>query len=339
MKGFTNENVIKEYKRLIKSLIIGIILIGIAFGLFFVGYLQTNKIKKAAKSINEIILDKDLTKKEDIPCYLDVKAVPYLFAENDENSLKFYILDDGEYYYVGYMNTDDYKKLSNKNKVSKGIRIYGITKKPETIVKELAIDAYNEGLEDDKKITILDYDVYFGDVYIDLVSDFSDTATIYYLTGILFALFGGILTIETIVKIVQSNKNAKEYSIDELEKEMNTGIYYPQINMYLTENYIINLKTGFKAFNYSDVLWVYPVVHRYNGVKSNETLKILASNGKYYDISNISAYNNNQKEARDDLLKRISEKNEKILVGYTTENIHAMQQKLKEIKQEKKNAQ
>lgn len=68
------------------------------------------------------------------------------------------------------MSLDDFKRLNTEDIRETPIRIEGITKCTPKDVKQLAIDAYNEGLEDEEKITIADYDSYFGAVYLDMTA-------------------------------------------------------------------------------------------------------------------------------------------------------------------------
>jgi len=340
MKRFTNVNVKKEYKRMIRSVLISILFIIIAFGF---KYLESQMVKDANKKMTDldsVIVSKE-NKKDNKKVYLDVKSIPYLFAVSNSTVNSYYIVSDGEFLYVAFMSPDDFKTLNTDDIKDKSIRIEGITKYTPKDVKQLAIDAYNEGLDDDKKITIADYDSYFGAVYLDMTAIDESVAMVPLVLFIIFMGIGNILFIVSLIVLIRftlSVKNLDGTKIDELDNEMNNSnaFYYSKVRLYLTENYIINFKGTFRAIKYSDILWMYPYEVRQNGVRTSKSIKILVNNTKTYIIATIDVYTKKSKAVYDEIWETIVRKNPDMLLGYTSENIKAMNKKVKEIKKSNK---
>lgn len=340
MKRFTNVNVKKEYKRMIRNTLISILFIVIA--LVF-GYLESQMVKDANEKMTDldsIIVDKN-EKKENKKAYLDAKSIPYLFAVSDSTVNSYYIISDGEYLYIAFMSPEDFKKLDTEKINETPIRIEGITKYTPKDVKQLAVDAYNEGLEEEEKITISDFDSYFGSVYLDMTKTDSEVAMIPLILFIVFMGIGNIsliINIIILIRFVLSIKNIDGVKVNELDNEMNNSnaFYYSKVRLYLTENYIINFKGTFRAIKYSDILWMYPYEVRQNGVRTSKSIKILVNNTKTYIIATIDVYTKKSKAVYDEIWETIVRKNNNMLLGYTSENIKAMNKKVKEIKKANK---
>ena len=163
MKKFTNHNVLKETKNNDKIIIIGVIILvfGIALGLW--GGYEIDKTSENAKSFSELLLGDE--EKENQIAKLDVMYVPYQFAVQDGNNNSYYIVMDEDYMYVAYMPTSTFNSLNREDISENPGKIEGMTKLATREIKELAVEAYNDAIEDENyKITVADYDNYFGSV-------------------------------------------------------------------------------------------------------------------------------------------------------------------------------
>lgn len=146
-----------------------------------------------------------------------------------------------------------------------------------------------------------------------------------------------IINIIVLIRVILSIKKIDGIKVNELDNEMNNSksFYYSKVHLYLTENYIINFKGIFRAIKYSDILWMYPYEVRQNGVRTSKCIKILVNNTKTYIIATIGVYTKKSKAVYDEIWETIVRKNPNMLLGYTSENIKAMNKKTKEIKHNK----
>lgn len=336
MKRFTNENVKKEYKKIVRNILISILFIVIALGFGYWETLIVNNSEKNKVDLDSIIVS-DNKNKDNKKAYLDAKSIPYQFAVSSSTVNSYYIISDGEYLYVAFMSPSDFDKLNKESIKDTPIRIEGITKYTSKEIKQLAIDAYNEGLEEDKKITLANFDSYFGSVYLDMTEIDASVAMVQLILFMIFMGIGNILLIISIIRLIRFKRSLNKLDgtkVNELDNEMNNekAFYYSKVKLYLTDNYIINFKGTFRAIKYSDVLWMYPYEIRQNGVRTSKSIKILVNNAKTYIIATIDVYTKKSKAVYDEIWDTIVKKNPNMLLGYTSENIKAMNKKIKEIK-------
>ena len=138
MKNFSNEIVLKQYKKAIIGLIISILLIiiGIVFWIW-----KDNIVKDSKKNIynlNDIIISNEETK-DYKRAYIDNMITPYKFAVYDNTTDAYYIVKDKKYMYIVYMRENTYKSLV-KDEYETPIKLEGITKYVPSDVKALALE-------------------------------------------------------------------------------------------------------------------------------------------------------------------------------------------------------
>ena len=316
MKKFTNQNVLKEIKNINKIIIIGIIILvfGIALGLW--GGYEIDKTSENAKSFSKLLLSDE--EKENQIAKLDVTHVPYQFAVQDGNDNSYYIVMDEDYMYVAYMPTSTFNSLNREDISENPGKIEGMTKLATREIKELAVEAYNDAIEDENyKITVADYDNYFGSVYLDASeAALSDVGSLQ-MTGCMICLIIGpeCTGIGYLIKM-------DEDLIEKLDNEMNDAdaFYYEKTHLYLTKNYIINFQGRFKVIEYRDVIWMYAMNYRTNGIKTSQSINIMDVKGKVTSIATINIVTKEKKEIYDEIWNTIASKNTNILLGYTKEN-------------------
>ncbi len=339
MNKIKNANVKKEYRKKIRMVIIGLLLMIAGFGCFL-WYEET--IKKAEENItdlNSIIVSKEKDKTNKVS-YINAQTIPYKFAVYDDTTDSYYIVCDDRFMYIVYMSTADYNKLNHESIETTPIKIKGVTKQTTKDIKELAIDAYNDGLEEAEKLTLADFNDYFGEVYLDLTVENSVTAGLQAVLFILLLLFGNVIFLIGLFQVfgfIRGFKKLDSMQIEELDNEMSEkeAFYYGKAHLYLTRNYIINFGGTFRVIPYKDLLWMYRFEQRTNGVKTAQSLKVLTNEGKTYSIANMDLVTKKSKEIFEEIWNTIAKKNENILLGYTKENIRAMREKVKEIKKNK----
>lgn len=327
----TNENVLKEQKGITKKIFIWIFIIFASFGLFILGDYLNEKDKNKSENLETIIMSKD-ENKESLHTFVEVKKNPYKFAVSNDTTDAYYILTDGNYLYVAYMSESDYNKVNDEKDYDGTIKIEGITGIPSSDVKKLAIDTYNELFE--AELTTADYDIYFGDVYIDMTKEYSSSTNILIVIGFIALLVGIICLIINIAKKISYSKNIKKLSRVELKHindELNDpkSFYYNYAKVYLTENYIVSISLPFCVIKYADILWMYKHVQRTNGIKTNEAIILKDMFNKSYSVASMSLSTKAKTEQFEEIMNTISQKNPNILVGYTKENINEYKTKMK----------
>ena len=225
MKKFTNQNVLKEIKNINKIIIIGIIILvfGIALGLW--GGYEIDKTSENAKSFSELLLSDE--EKENQIAKLDVTHVPYQFAVQDGNDNSYYIVMDEDYMYVAYMPTSTFNSLNREDISENPEKIEGMTKLATREIKELAVEAYNDAIEDENyKITVADYDNYFGSVYLDASEDALLDVGSLQMTGCMICLIIGLASLLIgIIKKVHFNISVKKMDEDLIIPDKNKTLY------------------------------------------------------------------------------------------------------------------
>ena len=141
-----------------------------------------------------------------------------------------------------------------------------------TAVKKVFVDYYNEGLEEENKISIENFDANFGSVLLNVRRTPIDTNTedAFMILGVIGIMV--IFIVQIIVKIAKHkvqkyiNKNGyREELIHQLDDCVEEKHYKDKI--ILTKNFLVDLKsTNCPIFNYDDVKWVHIHNVKYYGV-------------------------------------------------------------------------
>lgn len=323
MGKFTNVSIMKEKKRLTRNLILSILILIVGVALAVWGYWVKYQAEENARPLNDVIMSEE-GEKEDKIATIDVHVAPYLFAEEKEGTNGFFIVMDSQYMYIVYMSK--YDELTTKEDLATNpVTITGGTKLISKNVKELALKTYNESVEEEYQLTIADFDDYFGDVYLDISSTATNEIGKIQLLAAFLLGIGGIVgfIISLIQKIKFSSgiKKMDETMVETLDNEMNSqdAFYYEKIHLYLTNRYIINFKGIFKVIEYQDIIWMYSMIYRTNGIKTKQSIKVMTKDGKTHEIANIDIATKAKKEIYEEIWNTIISKNNRIILGYTKE--------------------
>ncbi len=323
MEKFTNVNIKKEKKRITRNVWISILIILVALALAVWGYWVKYQAEQNAKPLNDIIISEDEAR-EDRIATINVQKEPYLFAEENEGTNGFFIVMDEKYMYIVYMSK--YDELTTKTDFKENpVTITGGTKLISRDVKELALEAYNEGLEEENKLTMADFNSYFGDIYLDITSSATGEIGNLQVAGAFIAgIFGIVLFITSLVQKVKFSSSIKkmdETTIETLDSEMNSenAFYYERVHLYLTNRYIVNFKGSFRVIDYQDIIWMYSMIYRTNGIKTKQSIKVMTKDGKTHEIADIDIATKAKKEIYEEIWNTIISKNNRIILGYTKE--------------------
>ena len=338
---FTNKNVIDSRNRNLFLIAFGVLFIILAFVFIGLSINQDNKDTSNIKYLNYVI--ENSSEEQGQKVYLNISAISSSFAGYDDKTDSYYYVYDGQYYYIVYLKESEYLKISGLDLSNNPYRVEGIARNIGDDVKNIAIEQWNSDLyEDEEPITDSSFYSYFGNVYLDQTSIYSETTSMYNVFAFFTGIIGLVLLIIGIVNHVKFSFNVKKldgHEIDSIEAEMsdNDSFYYKNIKLYLTRNYIIMLNGQFKIYKYGDILWMYPFEQRYNGIRTNRAIKIFTRDGKTSMVANIGVATKTQKAIYDEVWDTIIEKNPNIVLGYTSENIKHFNDVRKDIKTNKKN--
>lgn len=324
MNKFTNPSIMKEKKRITRNLIFSFLVLIIAVAFSVWGYYEVQKAEESTQPLNDIIVN-EKGGKEDMIATVDVYKKPYLFAEQQDNPNGYYIvMDSNNFMYIVYMSK--YDELTTKQDIATNpVTIKGGTKLISKEVKDLALEAYNEGLKEEEKLTMADFSSYFGNVYLDITSTGTDEIAFFqYIMAFILGLLGIIAIVVNIIQKAKFSKGIKkmdESLIETLDNEMNAqdAFYYERIHLYLTNHYIINFKGTFRVIEYQDIIWMYSMIYRYNGIKTNQSIKVMTKDGKTHEIAAIDVATKAKKEMYEEIWNTIISKNSRMAIGYTKE--------------------
>lgn len=325
MKEFENKAIEKSYQKVQMVLYVGLFIFLIGIILFGYSIYKTDSIPKTP--MYELISNNP---EENLYGYIDIDSEPYEFAyyENDPNHV--YFVTDENRIYLAQMSNSTYEKIKN---ATYPIRVEGSTVLVDDSLKEIAIESYNEVVEEEYQLSLEDFDTVFGSIYLNLEVTPLTTNDIVLVVGLILGITGLIVTIVGVFQTIRYKKKVKKLSLEEkrkIQKELQdekNSFYYQKAQVYLTENYILNLAHVFEAILYKDILWIYPYELRYYGFKTASSIYVITKDGKRHIIASMSVVTKNNKEAMEEIYQTILQKNPKILNGFTKEN----QKKVKEL--------
>ena len=292
-----------------------LLMVGLACLLVLVGCIcwGVSLSKKAVPQIMEV-------EKVDTGAYLNTKIEPYGFAaRNGQKEWLAIVADENHYLYIVQLTNTQFNEIESYFTTAAEDAVYrieGQTRQIDSNIASLALEAYNDEMEDeDKKIAEEDFNMYFGYFYLEMgeAQDYSLPVMLGTISSILALSLISVGLIATSRTKKTVNSEVYQKAIEELNNPENETK-----NAILTKNYIVYSNCGLNIVDYKDVTWVYRHTYRYNGVPNHSLAYYVKGSKKMHLIS----YGLNQK-AVDELVLYISNKNPKTLVGYTKENMKA----------------
>ena len=326
MKEFENKTIEKTYQKIQMVLYVGLFILFIGVILFGYSIYKADSVTKTP--MYELIAN---NQEENLYGYIDIDSEPYEFAYYEDDPNHVYFVTDENRIYIAQMSSETYEKIKN---ATYPIRVEGSTVFADDSLKEVAIESYNEIMEEEEyMLSLEDFDSVFGSIYLNLETTPLTTNDIILVVGFMLGIIGLIVVIVGVFQQVRYKKQLKKLSLEEkikIQKELQDekkSFYYEKAQVYLTENYILNLAHVFEAIPYKDVLWIYPYELRYYGFKTAQSIYLITKDGKKHIIASMSVVTKSSKEAMEEIYQTILKKNPKILNGFTKEN----RQKIKEL--------
>lgn len=290
-------------------------------------------------------------------CWIDVEYMTEEFAiygsqdDKDGNEEKYhFIISEGKIYIANISNDllDDLQPIMDATYEEENFaaasakRIYGITEDPTEELKEIAITAYNQvfALSEEDIITIDDYDMYFGKVVLNTKTDFVDTSTEEFviLITILIEIISAIVLSGVIGNVIRSNKYIKKNNYkEEIVKELNNEKKVEKFkndNVYLTENYLLDLQSGLVVVRFSDIKWLYKYDVTICGIVTGISVVFRLKDGK--TLIQTLEYSSEKRAEFDEIMNKIDKKLSKdTLKEWGKENLEAYKEYKRKLKKDK----
>ena len=338
----------KKLKRNNGILIGAIILFLLMIGMIIWIYMIQNAKLEDPHSMHDVIASG--VERENVYAKMDAQLLTECFATYGDGSStdkRYYFASDGTYTYILNLTVSQFNEMktiyeftydaSEDAIVPDPIEVTGVTAFIPTDIREIAIDAYNEMMEEEL-LTEENFDEYIGSMCIQVGTTPRDN----YVWQFVIAFTAGVMGIALLFIYLNyhftTKKTLKKYAnqMDEIYQEVEaeeTNIYNKE-KLYITKNYLLDLNTGLNIIKLSEIEWMYPHEYRRNGI-STKSIVVVTSDGKRSQISKMEVISKKAKETFDEIYNKISEKTPNAMNGYTKENIKAMKEKDKERKQNK----
>ena len=128
-------------------------------------------------------------------------------------------------------------------------------------------------------------------------------------------------------QVIAANKTDLIFAGDEdpvqkIKDEFESGkaIYNKTSGVFLTDNYLIATNSGLKLIDLNDIVWIYPVKQKNNGITFSESIYVITSDKKSNIVATFTSMGKKNKASFDELYQDIINKVPNALVGYTNEN-------------------
>ena len=329
----------KAYKKTKQRKILGAIFLGLCAVLLVLSFLNYINRKNNIKDINGIIVFEDA--ETDRIAYVDGYRYAYLGSEGD--NVHYYLtLDANNYYNIICMKgkNDEYiTKEFNATPDEESYRIYGYTKSVPTELRDYAIPVINEILEEDNYITLLNFNDYIGEIYLDVASKNNASGiSAYWNVSYLYVIFSVIAGLVGLVTLLTAKKDQSSFE----EKAMNTWetkddfweemqapdtVYLENVKTYLTDKHLMYVASNLTVKEYDDIGIAYVTKHTYNGIPDSNTITIGTTIGEMFDVAQgattLKGKRQKTEESHETILKTIYEKNPNCIIGYSQNNLNA----------------
>lgn len=310
-------------KKTKKHLIISSILIVV----FLILFIIVANINNDSEYVDLEEISSSEGKIEEQKAYIDIISEPYLFASNDKNDDKYYIvINKYNYYSLVKMTSNDYDKYKDATKENP-IRINGITITAPKEIKKFAIEEYNAILDEEyEKISLSDFESYFGTLALSVNESPEDVGLFVLIAFIEFSLL--VWLIVTIINLIIKKiriKNMSDMVKNNIFKEVSSSDFcdYPRTSIGLGPNSIIFYNKKITTEKYDDIVLIHRINYRVYGVEATKVLIMINKNGKKRKIQSNGFYNYDIEEIQEHILKM----NKDVLCGLNKENRKILKEK------------
>lgn len=347
------EKLLKKAKKMPKCIWIGYLICLII--LVLASYSIDNKEQSQIPEAIDLSTNGAMGMEENKYAYLEVQGLSDEVAiygdtenKNDSANDRYYITLNQGYWYVVDLNFEtidklksiqDYTYSTDENAIEPdSVKIYGMTEKIPDELKTMLVDFYNEGLDDEYKISLDNFEENFGSVLLNvrkspIDTNIEDTFIVLAVLGIFGVFITQIVLIISKNKIQKYiNKNGyKEELVHQLDNCVEEKHYKEKIIM--TKDFFIDLKSSSGiVFKYSDVKWVHIHNVKYYGVMTVSSSIIVHLRDGKTQMRCVEIKGNPTEEFLDIFNKICDKAPADCLKGYTKENLQEFRQYKKDLK-------
>ena len=334
---FQNASVNKQYKRSVRSFIIGVILLSLTVLLLIVGAIRTGNARKNMVHLNDAILSQDKDKYDKM-AYLDTTGFFQFATYGDDYG--YYIAYDDDFFYLIGMSDKDFDYFAKEFEDKDSLRLYGYTAEIPSEAWSYAIDTLNEEMGE-TFVSYSNFNDVFGDTLMEVkrkssvfgLGGFAKTAGLELAGAALSGLFGLILLL-TGLSQKKSFEGLNEEVVREIDDPETTE--RPDMKLLFGKDHLISYNGRLDAADYNDIFWVYPTRHSTNGISDYNYLTICTKNGGRINCANGSAFGKKKQtatnETHQEIMEFLYEKNPEIRMGYMQENLQAYNELVKSLK-------
>lgn len=291
-----------------------VVLVLIAICIFLLGMVfisKANEDKKVAQENVGIHISEN--KYSNKLVYTNIISEPVSFAKSQNEEQLAFVLD-GERIYVVQFTKDEIADVYNYFETNEGeYNIKGNSVMFTDDIKSLIIQSYNE-LTNSNDLNNDNFESVFGNYYIDANSWTSD-AEGYEVVAILLFAMAALLVFATLKRFKSINEtlNSEDYM-----KACNEEVVADYKNVIFTKNYMVVSGVAFSIINYSSIAWAYHYIFRYNFIPNHSLIYYLEGNKKRQAVN----FGFSGKKV-DEIVEYIGTKNNKTLLGYSSDNAKA----------------
>lgn len=248
---------------------------------------------------------------------------------------RYYLASDGYYIYILNLSLTQYNDIVSKMEdetYSEDIVIYGMSESIQDELKTIAIDTYNEMYETDELTEENFYDYFIGYTINCKEHPNSSADTLYFVGGtcvVLVAVFGIIQLVLYLKTKRNIKKYGEKYDLGELIIQLTdpTVMEFPKTKTMFTRDYIVNYSDSLVIIKYDEIVWIYPFDYRVNGIKSSTKIVVVTKDKTRYMICEAPAAGKENVRQYNECMKEIINRKPNVLIGYTKDNIEAMNKK------------
>ena len=347
------EQIIKKAQKTPTWILIGYIIciIAIIGASFSIDYRNQNEMPEAI----DFTTDGALGLAENQYAYLDVQGLSdeiaiYGDAEdtNDSTNDRYYIAFNEGYWYVVDLDFDtidmlkeiqNYTYSTDENAVApESVKIYGMTENISDELKQMLIDFYNEGIDEEYQISLENFDIYFGSVLLNVRKSPVDTfgeEMIITLAGIVIVIIAISHITASMIKSRTKRYIKKNGYEEELARQLDDCVeekHYKD-KVILTKDFLVDLQGNrFIAFKYADIKWVHIHNVKYYGVVTASSSIIVHLRDGKTDMQCVQIKGDSTEEFLGIFNKICEKAPADCLKGFTTENQKEFKQYRKELK-------
>lgn len=347
------EQIIKKAKKTPTWILIGyaICIIAIIGASFSIDYRNQNEMPEAI----DFTTDGALGLTENQYAYLDVQGLSdeiaiYGDAEdtNDSTNDRYYIAFNEGYWYVVDLDFDtidmlkeiqNYTYSTDENAVApESVKIYGMTENIPDELRQMLVEFYNEGIEEEYQISLENFEAYFGSVLLNARKSPVDTSveemiiTLAVIAIIVIAISHITVSIMTSRTKRYIKKNGYE---EELARQLDDCVeekHYKD-KVILTKDFLVDFQGNrFIAFKYADIKWVHIHNVKYYGVVTASSSIIAHLRDGKTDMQCVQIKGDSTEEFLGIFNKICEKAPADCLKGFTTENQKEFKEYRKELK-------